>query len=741
MIRNGPTHFSGGRDEAIRGMDLFSNVTFSQPSCNSILARWRIFLKTKFVTTATDALVAFEKTGVKLVVLLLTIGSFVQAQSSSPKYFVMPGLFSDNMVLQQKSDVPVWGRAKPNEEVKVKSSWGQKVKTRVKPDSVWEVHLKTVKAGGPYELSITVGDSTIVYENVMLGEVWLCSGQSNMEEPLEGWPPTSLIQNSDEEIKEANYPDIRLFNVEKTYSVEPVSNCGGSWTECSPATAAKFSAVAYFFGRKLYNELHVPIGLINSSWGGTAIQSWISGNYLAQLPFYTQWVKQVESGSSLVANQMSWIRSHPVIDVPIKTPEHWWDEIDFGDRKCSEKNYNDSIWKTMKIPEFWISGYELHAGKFNGAVWFRKNIIIPKTWIDSTLVLDLGPIDPMDETFVNGVKVGGMFKDGFFGIPRVYDVPGEIVKDTTLTIAIRVTNINEYGGLWGGYALKMQVHPKLDSTETVPLSGEWKYMPVAEYVANKYYVYGADGEVFSRPILPFLYGEYTPTSLYNGMIAPIIPYMIKGVIWDQGEANSGYPNDYKDLLSLLIKNWRTDWGEGNFPFYWVQIAPWGGYGKSGKSYLVRDAQRLTLSVPNTGMAVTLDFGTVYDPHAPQKQDFGLRLALWALAKNYGKHVIYSGPLYKSMKVKNGKAIISFKYDDDGLVFKPLNGESNFIIAGRDSDFVKADVKIVGKTLVVYSPKVKNPEAVRYTWGNTEGATLFNKAGLPASTFRTDNWAQ
>lgn len=686
----------------------------------------------------------------RLVILLFVFVSLARPQSRDldppgkpgvpPKYIEMPAVFSDNMVLQQKSDVPVWGRAFPGEKVTVEASWGKKAEAIAEQDGTWMVRIRTAKAGGPYKLQITVGDSTITYSNVLLGEVWLCSGQSNMEIPLQGWPPQNLIQNSAEEIEKADYPDIRLFTVARAVSAVPEFNCIGTWSVCTPKSAAKFSAVGYFFGRKLFNELHVPIGLIFSSWGGTNIQPWIAGKYLEQVPSYRSVVREIDSLKGEVAVQNEWIHEHAVVDVSGRDPLHEYDSLNFNDSDCWETNFNDSAWSSVILPTYWEA---TSVGEFDGAVWFRKTVEIPRSWIDSTLVLDLGPIDDMDETWVNGLRVGGLLGGGYWDTPRIYSIPKNVVRDTSLTIAVRVIDTGGGGGIWGG-GVKMRLHPEGDALSCIPLSGEWKYLPVAEYMNSRFYVYGAEGEPFnSRPKVAFPVGPNTPTMLFNGMIAPLIPYSIKGAIWYQGESNSDKPDDYnnyKYLFPLMIRNWRADWHEGNFPFYWVQIAPW-TYGAKSKSYVVRDAQRLTLSVPNTGMAVILDIGSLSSVHPPDKQDVGLRLARWALAKNYGKHAVYSGPIYRSMSVRNGKSIISFRYAGGGLVMKPLNGETNFIIAGRDSNFVKAEVKVVGKTLVVYSSRVKHPIAVRYAWGNTEEATLFNSAGLPASTFRTDNWPQ
>lgn len=680
----------------------------------------------------------------KLFILLLSMFAVARSEwipsgpDSNKNFIKMPSIISDSMVLQQKTHVKLWGMANPNEAIFIRASWGATTKTKVKADSLWEVNLRTSKAGGPYEIRLTIGDSTIVYKNVMLGEVWLCSGQSNMEMPLEGWPPENPIQNSAEEIQQANYPEIRLFTVTHAVSNEPEFNCVGRWSECSSQTAAKFSAVGYFFGRKLCQELRVPIGLVFSSWGGTRIQSWISAKYLGEIDDYKPIVNKIASVRGEIKNLNDWIHSHHVLDVSSRDPLHQWEGLDFGDSGCSQPSFVDSAWQSMKLPTYWEA---TGVGDFDGAVWFRRSIEIPKNWIDSALVLDLGPIDDMDETYVNGVKVGGLLGGGYWSTPRVYVVPKELVKDSSLTIAVRVIDTGGGGGIWGN-GVNMQIRMEGDTTESIALDGEWKYLPVAEYIANKFYVYGARGEEFyTRPKTSLGIGPNTPTMLYNGMIAPLVPYCIKGVIWYQGESNADLPSDYnnyKTLFPLMIRNWRANWREGNFSFYYVQIAPW-AYGEKSESYMIRDAQRLTLSVPNTGMAVTLDIASLKTIHPADKQDVGLRLAAWALAKNYHKKVAYSGPLYRSMRIRRGEIVLSFDHADKGLVMKDSLGETNFLIAGKDSVFVKANVKTNGKKLIVYNDEVKNPIAVRYAWSNIAEATLFNKEGLPASTFKTDNW--
>jgi sialate O-acetylesterase len=669
----------------------------------------------------------------KSAILFLMLLFFMQVVNGQGKFIRMPAIFSDNMVLQQKSEVNFWGKALPGEKVLIESGFSQKRQTVVQKDSIWKTSLKTPKAGGPYVVNIRIGDSIIVYKNVMIGEVWLCSGQSNMEMPLTGWPPRDTITNSAEEIKNASNNNIRLFTVARAYSNIPEFNCDGSWVESSPETAAKFSATAYFFGKKLYNELRVPIGLISSNWGGTAVESWISKKYLRSQPEYLPVINKIDSSGEGIKKVNAWLKNFPVIDMTKIQGENKWEVLDFNDKECSLPTFDDSRWPEMKLPAY----FETILGEFDGVVWFRKKIEIPSGWLNKDLAIELGPIDDMDATFINGIKVGGYEKEGFWQANRIYNVPAEMVTDTTLVIAVRVIDLQGGGGIYGAKE-KLKIYLK-NSSEKISLNGGWKYLPVAEYSNSKFFVFGPKDEIYlTKPKLAFYLSAYVPTTLFNGMISPLIPYTIKGVIWYQGEANTGEPEKYRNLFSLMIKNWREDWGEGNFPFYFVQIAPY-DYGKQTRSERLREAQLFSLSVPNTGMAVTMDIGNPSNIHPADKKDVGCRLAYWALAKNYDKKVYYSGPIYKSMKISKDKIILSFDYADGGLVLKDRNGENNFEIAGEDKVFKKAEIKIDNQKLIVFNPEVDKPVAVRYAWTNTSEATLFNKKDLPASSFRTDNW--
>jgi sialate O-acetylesterase len=345
----------------------------------------------------------------------------------------------------------------------------------------------------------------------------------------------------------------------------------------------------------------------------------------------------------------------------------------------------------------------------------------------------------MDETYVNGQKVGEHMSDGFYSVNRVYKIPGTLVQDSLLQIAVRVIDLRGGGGLWGK-GTKMVV--KQDSVSTgISIEGIWKYLPVAELRSNTFYVFGAEGnEYVKRPKLHLDFSQATPTSLYNAMINPLIPFTFKGVIWYQGENNVSKPTIYKNLFSSLIDGWRKDFQSGDFPFYFVQIAPY-DYGMNSKSQFLREAQLQTLSVNNTGMAVTLDIGNPKNIHPSDKVNLGKRLALWALAKTYGKKIAYSGPIYKSMKAAKGKLVLSFDYANKGLILKERNKENNFLIAGEEKVFKKAVVKVDGSRLLLSHPDILKPVAVRYAWSNIDEGTLFNIEGLPASSFRTDDWKE
>ena len=478
----------------------------------------------------------------------------------------LPALVSDNMVLQQNAKVNLWGWASPNEKINIQLGWSDaSIETVATADGNWKTTVDT-PIGSQKAYTITISaNNKIVLNNILIGEVWICSGQSNMYFPVgkeEGTWKTG-VKNYQEEVKNAYYPNIRLFTVLTNAAPKPLDDVIGSWKVCSPESINTFSAVAYFFGRELYQKLNVPVGLISTSWGGTKAEAWTSQNVL-------------ESDVSFL----------PILQQDAK----------------NEKMHQE------KLEAYYLA---------------------------------------------------------------------QINKRISSALNTSISEIKK---------------PKKEANKT-------------SYV------------------------------LYNAMLYPIINYTMKGVIWYQGESNSGQANLYKALFPAMVKNWRDDWKQGDFPFYYVQITP-----HKGQTPEIREAQLFSLKkISNSGMVVTTDVGDANNIHPIDKQTVGHRLALLARAKTYNENKLaYSGPIYNHMKIKKQKVQLFFDYAESG--FRREEVLKEFEIAGDDQLFYPADAKIDGKTVVVSSSKVKNPVAVRFAWKAVPEPNLFNNEDLPASAFRTDDWA-
>ncbi|MEM7105535.1 MAG: sialate O-acetylesterase [Bacteroidota bacterium] len=647
----------------------------------------------------------------------------------------LPAIFSDRMVLQQNSEVPFWGTASPGASVRVRASWDQDLTTVSNEIGKWKIDVKTPPAGGPYHVAVSSGDSVFHINNVLIGEVWLCSGQSNMEMPLRGWPPNELIENSNEAIRSAHFPELRFFTVERAMSTHELADLSGEWEDCNPRTASYFSATAFYFGRKLHQELNVPIGLIHASWGGSTAEAWTRGKDLAELESFKDVMAQLKSAIPQQEQYEKWLDKLKKVDLTGNTEETRFTGIDFWDKQLAAANHDDSDWPLMSLPEFW----EDTIGQFNGVVWYRKTIEIPESWLNNTLIMELAFIDDMDRTYINGYQVGGYETLGFWNAPRRYDLPEDKNTSTKLTIAVRVMDTGGGGGIYGSLD-RMKIYPQDRLDIAMPLYGEWRYLVVGEFRNNVFFKYGPDVKFFnSRPEVSLSLDHLSPTLLYNGMIAPLVPYTINGVIWYQGESNVGRAEQYTQLFPSLIGSWRDLWHNEKLSFNYVQIAPFVySNGNGTEAGELRNSQRLSQTVPNTGMVVTLDLGHPTNIHPPKKRAVGERLALKALHNTYGHNqLVHSGPSPKSLKVESKIVRISFNHVDSGL--KPVDDNmEGFEIAGPLGAFRTATARIEGNQVLVDNPEGYEMVTIRYAYRNAAKATLFNQEGLPASTFEITN---
>ena len=620
----------------------------------------------------------------------------------------LPRIFSSNMVLQKGIEIPVWGWANKGEQIIVNFN-NQSVRTKTNKDGKWSVKLPAQEYGGPYTLTVK-GKNTVVFDNILIGEVWVCSGQSNMEFQV------GQSINAENEIATANFPQIRLFTVPKTVAQFPNEDISsGEWVECSPETVGNFSAVGYFFGRDIFNELNVPIGLIHTSWGGTVAETWSSAETISKDPDLKGNLAELQQMDLSKYKEEKMAQIKKILGGEVSDKDLG---IINGEAIWAASDFNDNNWKSIKTPVYWEQqGYN----DIDGIGWYRKEIILNEEQSNSNATLHLGKIDDADITFVNGVEIG---KTNSYDKDRVYTIDSKILKPGKNIVAVRVDDTGGNGGIWGD-SKELYLDFK---NEKVDISGDWKFKISKATV----------GAVNIGP------NSY-PTLLFNGMINPILPYGIKGAIWYQGESNADRAKQYQRVFPEMITDWRTRWNQGDFPFLFVSLAnfnpPVEKPAESNWAEL-REAQTKTLSLSNTGMALAIDIGEANDIHPKNKQDVGKRLALNALKIAYNKDIVFSGPMYKSVEFKDGKAIVTFSETGSGLKAKDKYGYlKGFTIAGDDKKFKWAKAEIFdSQTVVVYSEEIKDPKSVRYGWANNpDNVNLYNVEGLPANPFRTDDW--
>lgn len=643
-----------------------------------------------------------------LITLLLFSFQFLQAK------ILLPSVFSDNMVLQQKTNAAIWGKATAGKAVKINVSWN-KINYGAIADvnGNWKIKVATPGYGGPYTITISDGE-LLVLNNVLIGDVWICSGQSNMEMPLAGW---GKISNYEKEIADAKFPNIRLLQVEHITSNVALNDAkvtNNGWQECSPKYIAEFSSTAYFFAREVYQKTKIPIGLIHTSWGGTIAEAWTSAESLKKMSDFSAAVDKIHqaakntSTTSYDEKVASWVKMTTEKDSGYQAGQLKWATAETSD------------WKSMTLPTLWE---EAALKNFDGIVWFSRKVSVPENWKTSGIKLNLGTIDDNDITYVNGVKVGETVG---YNVGRSYTIPSDLLKPGENIITVRVFDSGGGGGIYGE---AKDLNVINNAGEKISLAGDWKYKVGLNF--NNIGPKPADES-----------GPNRATVLYNAMIQPFIQFSIKGAIWYQGESNADRAYQYRELFPLMIKDWRQKWGQGDFPFYFVQLANYMHVDNAPVESAwaeLREAQQKTLALPNTGMATIIDIGDAKDIHPKNKQEVGRRLGLIALAKTYGQKNNYSGPVYQSAKVEGKQIRLTFSNTENGLKAADGAALTGFAIAGADKKFHWAKASILGNQVIVSSDQVANPVAVRYAWGNNPVANLLANDGLPASPFRTDTW--
>ena len=618
----------------------------------------------------------------------------------------LAGPFGDGAVIQRDVAFPVAGTATPGAKVVVEAG-GRSHATTADAAGRFRVELPPMPAGGPLDLAITAGDERLLVRDVMVGDVWVCSGQSNME-----WAVADSM-NAAAEIAAAGDPAIRHFKVPRSWAAEPEpSLAGGAWQPADSAHVGEFTAVGYFFARELRRAVPVPIGLINTSWGGSRIEPWMSAAALGLSAADAERLLAAERTyeEQVLARIRARLGGLPTQDAGLAWGRAVW----------ADPSLDDSAWERIAVPARWEeAGFE----GMDGVAWYRTEFELGEAEARAGIRLGLGTIDDSDTAWVNGREVG--HTERAWNRPRVYAVPPAYLRPGRNVLTVRVEDTGGGGGIWGDAGLLY-----VEATgQKRSLAGNWRFRPSVVTVN-----------------LDFHKNE-VPAVLYNKMIHPLLAYPVRGFLWYQGESNTA-PADalaYRKLFPAMIRDWRAGWGRGDLPFLWVQLANYlpavAEPSESGWA-LLRESQSAALALPNTAQAVAIDIGVADDIHPRDKQEVGRRLALAARAVAYGEELEFSGPVYRRHEVRDRQVVIEFAHVGGGLVARGEAGGNlrGFAVAGTDRRFVWAEATLRGDRVIVSSDRVPEPVAVRYAWAdNPEGANLFNAAGLPASPFRTDDW--
>nr|WKN34199.1 sialate O-acetylesterase [Tunicatimonas sp. TK19036] len=638
--------------------------------------------------------------------LLLCLG--ISLSFSVTAQITLPQLFSDHMVLQRDQPIPIWGKAAPKEKIQI--TFNNKSYT-AKADNAgqWKTELPATQAGGPYTINIQSKSGTETLDDVLIGDVFLCGGQSNME-----WRVSQLFV-ADKIALTADDPQLRLIKVKHDQALHPQEDIlPTEWKVSNEQNVRNFSAVAYFFAKQLREQYDVPIGLISSNWGGTPVESWMSAEALSTFPSLDETVKNLQAEG----NTMNKVREtyHQHVQEFL---QQGYDDDPGLQEKWFAANYNSQDWPTLLLPS---SFRESPLSRHQGAAWFKKTVEIPSNWEGQDLMLNLGYINDDNEVWINGTKVGETEgKDRY----RRYKVPASALQAGQNTLTIRVIDPEGNGGFLSPVDY-LYLSPMLHQSDRMSLAGEWHYKVG-----------------MGRGALPTPLHHY-PATLYNAMIAPLVPAGLKGMIWYQGESNSGRAKEYGNLFPAMIQQWRKDWGS-EVPFAFVQIANYLApvdTPEASNWAELREAQMQALKLPKVGMATIIDIGEAGNIHPQNKQDVGKRLALAMRNIAYDDDVLASGPTFQSARTEGSKMIVSFDNVGSGLMVKDKYGYlKGFILAGSDQKFHWAKAEITGENeITVYSDAVDKPVAVRYAWANNpDQANLYNEDGLPAPPFRSDDW--
>ncbi|MBB3838429.1 sialate O-acetylesterase [Runella defluvii] len=643
-------------------------------------------------------------------ILKIVLGILLLSHALCVAQLRLPRLISDGMVLQRDQSLRLWGWASPQEKVSLLFK-NKQYKTQADATGKWEIKLPAQPAGGPFDLFFR-GKNEVKVSNVLFGDVWICAGQSNMVIPME-----RVKEKYPEDIASANYPEIRLFFVATLTDLQQKRDDfpSGSWKVANPKDVLQFSAIAYFFARNLYEKYHVPIGLINSSVGGTPIEAWIGEEGLTKFPELTATLQK--NKDSLYVKSL--LKQMAAANTPRKSQDKGMSET----IPWYSVDYVPKGWRRMNVPGYWE---DQGIKDLNGVVWYRKEIDVPASMTGVSAKLFLGRIVDADIAYVNGKQVGNIT---YQYPPRRYEIPAGVLKEGKNTLVVRVVNQAGKGGF-----VPDKNYSLVANGQVVDIKGDWWCKVGEAFPPAK-----DNGVNFSA--------QNQPSALFNAMIAPLVSTAAKGFLWYQGESNTGNPEPYRALLPTLVQDWRSRWGQGDLPFFGVQLANFMevDYLPSESQWAVlREGQLNLLSVPNTALAVTIDLGEWNDIHPLNKKDIGYRLSLAAQKLAYGdQNVVHSGPLLTSATSENGKIRLRFDQTGSGIVSKDDDELRWFAVAGADKKFVWAQARIEGKNeIVVWNDTVSAPLYVRYAWAdNPENVNFYNKEGLPASPFRTDEPAK